>query len=79
MNKAAGILKGERNTVDAHVEKDAVNWPSQADQDEIVRQRKDKLERLIAEEGYNPYLVEKWDRKHSLAYVRENFSHLAGH
>ena len=63
--------------MDAHVEKDAVNRPSQADQDEIVRQRKDKLERLIAEEGYNPYLVEKWDRKHSLAYVRENFSHLA--
>ncbi len=65
--------------MDAQYEKDAPNRLPQGNdgEDEIVRQRKDKLERLIAEEGYNPYLVEKWDRRHSLAYVRENFSHLA--
>ncbi|HPK07502.1 MAG TPA: hypothetical protein PK773_06820 [Aminivibrio sp.] len=64
--------------MDAQYEKDAPNRLPQGNdgEDEIVRQRKDKLERLISEEGYNPYLVEKWDRKHSLAYVRENFSHL---
>ncbi len=46
-------------------------------EDEIVRQRKDKLERLLSEEGYNPYLVERWERTHPLSYVRERYSHLA--
>jgi len=45
--------------------------------DEIFRQRKDKLDRLMEEEGFNPYLAERWDRKHALSYVRKNFSHLA--
>ncbi len=45
-------------------------------EDEIVRQRKDKLERLLSEEGYNPYLVEKWERTHPLSYVRDHYSHL---
>ena len=46
-------------------------------EDEIVRQRKDKLERLRTEEGYDPYLVEKWNRTHPLSWVKKNFSHLA--
>ena len=55
--------------------------PVQADEggsgEEIVRQRKEKLQRLLAEEGYNPYLVEKWTSLHPLSFVRENFGHLA--
>ena len=44
-------------------------------EDEIVRQRKDKLERLRTEEGYDPYLVEKWNRTHPLSWVKKNFTH----
>ena len=45
-------------------------------EDEIVRQRKDKLMRLREEENYDPYVHEKWDRKHTLQYVRDNYSYL---
>ncbi len=45
-------------------------------EEEILKQRMDKLARLKEEEGYNPFVIEKWDRKHTVAYVRENFSHL---
>ena len=30
---------------------------------EVVRQRKEKLQRLRTEEGYNPYVNETWDRR----------------
>ena len=64
--------------MDARFEKDAPEGISRGfdGEDEIVRQRREKLERLKTEEGYDPYLVERWDKKHSLAYVREHFSHL---
>lgn len=45
-------------------------------EDEIVKQRLDKLTRLREEEGYDPFLHQKWDKKHDLAYVLNKFSHL---
>jgi len=45
-------------------------------EEEIFRQRKDKLERLKEEEGYNPYLVERWNREDILSAVRKRFDHL---
>lgn len=45
-------------------------------ENEILRQRKEKLQRLREEEGYDPYVVEKWDRKHTLLEVRNRYDHL---
>ena len=45
-------------------------------ENEILRQRKDKLQRLREEEGYDPYVVEKWDRRHSLLEVRNRYESL---
>ena len=42
-------------------------------EEEIFRQRKDKLERLRNEEGFDPYVNDHWDCDHSLAEVREKF------
>ncbi|NLD96104.1 MAG: hypothetical protein GX635_03215, partial [Synergistaceae bacterium] len=54
--------------MDAHHEQEVLNTVPGGDEsgpgDEIVRQRMDKLERLLSEEGYNPYILEKWERKH---------------
>ena len=47
-----------------------------SEDNEIVRQRKDKLLRLISEEGYNPYVNETWDRQDTLESIRERFDHL---
>lgn len=46
-------------------------------EDEILRQRTDKLKRLREEEGYDPFAHEQWIKKHTLDFVRENFGHLA--
>ncbi len=46
-------------------------------EDEILRQRTDKLIRLREEEGYDPFVHEKWIKKHTLDLVKKNFSHLA--
>jgi len=45
-------------------------------ENEILRQRKDKLRRLREEEGYDPYSVEKWDRRNTLLEVRECYDSL---
>lgn len=45
-------------------------------EEEIFRQRKDKLMRLRAEEGYDPYKQDHYDVKHSLGYVKENYDNL---
>jgi lysyl-tRNA synthetase class 2 len=42
-------------------------------ENEILRQRKEKLQRLREEEGYDPYVVEKWDRRDTLEDVRKRF------
>lgn len=49
----------------------------QVPEEEIFRQRKDKLMRLREEEGYDPYKQDRWEVRHSLAGVRKNFGHLA--
>ncbi|MDR1509717.1 MAG: lysine--tRNA ligase [Synergistaceae bacterium] len=46
-------------------------------EEEIFRQRKDKLERLRREEGFDPYANDRWDWNHSLAEVRALFDDLA--
>ena len=43
---------------------------------EVVRQRKEKLLRLRQEEGYDPYVVETWERKNTLEEIRKNFEAL---
>ena len=45
-------------------------------EEEIFRQRKDKLMRLRQEEGYDPFQQDHWDVKHTLSYVKENYASL---
>ena len=45
-------------------------------EEEIFKQRKDKLERLRKEEGYDPFKQDYWDVKHKLSYVKENYGEL---
>jgi lysyl-tRNA synthetase class 2 len=45
-------------------------------EEEILKQRLEKLNRLKEEEGYNPFVIDKWDHKHSVSWIRENYSHL---
>jgi lysyl-tRNA synthetase class 2 len=45
-------------------------------ENEILRQRKEKLQRLREEEGFDPYAAEKWDRADTLEDIRERFGHL---
>ncbi|MBQ6919536.1 MAG: lysine--tRNA ligase, partial [Synergistaceae bacterium] len=47
-----------------------------SEDNEVVRQRKEKLQRLRSEEGYNPYVNETWDRRDTLASIRERFDSL---
>lgn len=52
------------------------NAPAQQNvmpEEEIFRQRKDKLTRLRSEEGYDPYKQDHYEVKHSLAYVKEKY------
>ena len=55
-----------------------IHTPEIQDQseNEILRQRKEKLQRLREEEGYDPYVVEKWDRQDSLEGIRAQYDHL---
>jgi len=43
---------------------------------EIKRQRMEKLERLRSEARFDPYVIDRWDKKHKLSFVHEHFSHL---
>ncbi|MCR4818094.1 MAG: lysine--tRNA ligase [Fretibacterium sp.] len=43
---------------------------------EVVRQRKEKLLRLRSEEGIDPYVVEKWDCKDILEDIQKKYDHL---
>ncbi len=47
-----------------------------AEVDEIYRQRLSKLERLRKEEGYDPFKIDRYDKKNSAKEVKERFSHL---
>ena len=45
-------------------------------EEEIFRQRRDKLMRLREEEGYDPFKQDRWDVKHTLGYVKEKYDGL---
>ena len=45
-------------------------------EEEIFRQRKDKLERLRTEEGYDPYVNDQWDCEQTLSYIRDHYADL---
>jgi lysyl-tRNA synthetase class 2 len=46
-------------------------------EEEIFRQRKDKLDRLRREEGYDPFAHDHWDCTHTLGEVRRRYEGLA--
>lgn len=46
------------------------------EESEVYRQRMEKLDRLRREEGYDPFLVDRWERETTLAEVARNFAHL---
>ena len=43
---------------------------------EVVRQRKDKLLRLKAEENFDPFVTEKWDRQDFIEEIKNKFEYL---
>lgn len=45
-------------------------------EEEIFRQRKDKLERLRTEEGYDPFKTDRWEQKHMVSFVKERYGDL---
>jgi len=45
-------------------------------EEEIFRQRKDKLMRLREEEGYDPFKQDHWEVKNTLGYVKEKYAPL---
>ena len=45
-------------------------------EEEIFRQRKDKLMRLRSEEGYDPFQQDHYEVKQTLGYVKEHYEHL---
>ncbi len=57
-------------------EKDVKNQANEMPEEEIFRQRKEKLERLRAEEGYDPFLHDRWNCEQTLEYVREHYQGL---
>lgn len=50
---------------------------AQAPEEEIFRQRKDKLMRLREEENYDPYKQDHWDVRHTLSFVKTKYDHLS--
>ncbi|MDR3279956.1 MAG: lysine--tRNA ligase [Synergistaceae bacterium] len=55
----------------------AYEAPGEMPEEEIFRQRKDKLERLRSEEGYDPYANDHWDCDCSLSDLRAKYDNLA--
>lgn len=47
-----------------------------SEDNEVVRQRKEKLLRLRSEEGYDPFINEKWNREITLKEIRSQFDYL---
>ncbi|MEG1501842.1 MAG: lysine--tRNA ligase [Synergistaceae bacterium] len=45
-------------------------------EEEIFRQRKDKLNRLREEENFDPFMNDKWDTEANLGEIREKFDYL---
>lgn len=68
------LFRKERHVVSANLEikTEEIALP----EEEIFRQRKEKLARLREEEGYDPFLIERWERSDLLNDVRQRFDHL---
>ena len=45
-------------------------------EEEIFRQRKEKLKRLREEENYDPYKNTQWNVEHDLGYIRDKYEYL---
>lgn len=54
----------------------AENLTAAESETEILRQRIDKLNRLRQEEGYNPFINEKWDANYTVDRVKKEFESL---
>ena len=50
--------------------------PEDFSENEVVRQRKEKLLRLRSEENDDPYINETWDREVTLEEIRGRFDYL---
>ncbi len=50
---------------------------AQQPEEEIFAQRKDKLERLRKEEGFDPFAEDHYNREHTLGTIKERFDSLA--
>ena len=53
-----------------------ISLDNNVDENEIVKQRKDKLLRLKAEENYDPFVNETWPREISILEIRNKFDYL---
>jgi lysyl-tRNA synthetase class 2 len=57
--------------------RDERDVPVEMPEEEIFRRRLDKLERLRAEEGYDPFANDQWEQKNTIASVRAGYDWLA--
>ena len=57
-------------------EKNEINTNLEVPEEEILKQRMDKLLRLRREEGFDPFRNDRWDRKQTLGEVLEDYGHL---
>lgn len=57
-------------------ERQNISPANEMPEEEILRQRKEKLKRLKEEEGYDPYEVDRWDREHFISFVLDRYANL---
>lgn len=57
-------------------ERQNISPANEMPEEEILRQRKEKLKRLKEEEGYDPYEVDRWDREHFISSVLDRYANL---
>jgi lysyl-tRNA synthetase class 2 len=56
--------------------RDDRNASAETPEDEIFTRRRTKLERLRREEGYDPFVNDQWEQKHTLGSVRAEYEQL---
>jgi lysyl-tRNA synthetase class 2 len=61
----------EKNNNAAHMQQQ-----NEVSEEEVFRQRKDKLMRLREEENYDPFKQTSWKVEHDLGYVKEKYDYL---
>ena len=57
-------------------EKNEINTNLEVPEEEILKQRMDKLLRLRSEEGFDPFRNDRWERKQTLGEVLGDYGHL---